>query len=91
MNGFRGGSAWKRAFIFSAPPCGISRIPTIMPVGRQLFSEFEPGPQNFVFILASLFCLFVASSIGQEPIRVKVRLVNVAFSARDSRGALVQN
>ena len=26
---------------------------------------------------------------GQEPIRVNVKLVNVAFSARDSRGALV--
>jgi Ca-activated chloride channel family protein len=62
-----------------------------MPVGRQLFSEIEPGAKNCVFILASLFCLFVASSIGQETLRVKVRLVNVAFSARDSRGALVQN
>src|SRR5262249_48653781 len=26
-----------------------------------------------------------------EPIRVNVRLVNVAFSARDSRGALLEN
>ena len=59
--------------------------------GRQLFSEIQPGAKNCFAILALLFCLFVASSIGQEPIRVKVRLVNVAFSARDSRGALVQN
>ncbi len=28
---------------------------------------------------------------GEEPIRVHVKLVNVAFSARDSRGALVNN
>src|SRR5580704_3243150 len=28
---------------------------------------------------------------GQEPIHVNVRLVNVAFSARDSHGALVEN
>jgi Ca-activated chloride channel family protein len=37
--------------------------------------------------------LFVATGIclSQEPIRVKVKLVNVAFSARDSRGALIEN
>ena len=28
---------------------------------------------------------------GQEPIRVNVRLVNVAFSVRDEHGALVNN
>jgi hypothetical protein len=28
---------------------------------------------------------------GQEPIRVKVNLVNVAFVARDARGALLDN
>jgi Ca-activated chloride channel family protein len=41
-----------------------------------------------------IFCLlFVATGIclSQEPIRVKVKLVNVAFSARDSRGALIEN
>src|SRR5262249_33852650 len=62
-----------------------------MSVGRQPFSEFQPGPKNCGFILAPLFCLFVASCIGQEPIRIKVRLLNVACSARDSRGALLQN
>jgi len=31
------------------------------------------------------------TATGQEPIRVKVNLVNVAFSARDERGALVDN
>jgi Ca-activated chloride channel family protein len=30
-------------------------------------------------------------SFGQQPIQVAVNLVNVAFSARDSRGALVEN
>ena len=30
-------------------------------------------------------------ALAQEPIRVKVNLVNVAFSARDERGALVDN
>jgi Ca-activated chloride channel family protein len=37
--------------------------------------------------------LFSATGIclSQEPIRVKVKLVNVAFSARDSRGALIEN
>jgi Ca-activated chloride channel family protein len=32
-----------------------------------------------------------ALSFGEEPIRVNVKLVNVAFSARDSRGALVNS
>ena len=61
-----------------------------MPIGCQPFSEFRPGPRNYVLILASLFCL-IGTGLGQEPIRVNVRLVNVAFSARDSRGALVEN
>ena len=30
-------------------------------------------------------------SFGQQPIQVAVNLVNVAFSARDGRGALVEN
>jgi Ca-activated chloride channel homolog len=38
-----------------------------------------------LFFLASGFCL------GEEPIRVNVKLVNVDFSARDSRGALVNS
>ena len=41
-----------------------------------------------------IFCvLFVAMGIclSQEQIRVNVKLVNVAFSARDSRGALIDN
>jgi Ca-activated chloride channel family protein len=32
-----------------------------------------------------------ALSFGEEPIRVNVKLVNVAFSARDARGALVNS
>src|SRR5262245_10159912 len=35
--------------------------------------------------------LAAVGSLSQEPIRVKVNLVNVSFSVRDSRGALVQN
>lgn len=35
--------------------------------------------------------LLAAASWGQQPIRVDVNLVNVAFTARDSRGALVEN
>jgi len=62
-----------------------------MPIRRQLFSEFRSSLPNCVLIFASFFCLFVASGLGQEPIRVHVKLVNVAFSARDSRGALVEN
>jgi len=38
-----------------------------------------------------LLTLGVALSHGQEPIRVKVNLVSVAFVARDANGALVNN
>ncbi len=43
--------------------------------------------------LAALGLLMFLSEIGrgQEPIRVKVNLVSVAFVARDARGALVDN
>ncbi len=40
---------------------------------------------------ALLLMLFVVVCFSQEPIRVKVNLVNVSFSVRDSRGALVDN
>jgi Ca-activated chloride channel family protein len=39
----------------------------------------------------ALLALAVAKGRGQEPIRVKVNLVSVAFVARDARGALVDN
>jgi len=35
--------------------------------------------------------LAAVGSFSQEPIRVKVNLVNVSFSVRDARGALVEN
>jgi Ca-activated chloride channel homolog len=37
------------------------------------------------------FLLAVVICCAQEPVRVKVNLVNVSFSVRDSRGALVEN
>jgi Ca-activated chloride channel family protein len=53
-----------------------------------------PGRRNhctcvvlLVVLLAVLGCL----ASGQEPIHVAVNLVNVAFSVRDARGALVDN
>jgi Ca-activated chloride channel homolog len=39
----------------------------------------------------ALLMLFAVVCFSQEPIRVKVNLVNVSFSVRDSRGALVDN
>jgi VWFA-related protein len=38
-----------------------------------------------------LLLLTKAIGLGEEPIRVNVKLVNVAFSARDSRGALANS
>jgi len=49
------------------------------------------------FVVAGLGLLMLTATIGitlirsQEPIRVKVNLVSVAFVARDERGALVDN
>jgi hypothetical protein len=42
-------------------------------------------------LLALGVTLGVSSGQGQEPIRVKVNLVSVAFVARDANGALVDN
>lgn len=42
-------------------------------------------------LMVAIFALVGSFSQAQEPIKVDVRLVNVAFSARDSLGALVDN
>ena len=39
----------------------------------------------------ALLTLLAVTSYSQEAVRVKVNLVNVSFSVRDSRGALVEN
>src|SRR5580704_2976922 len=44
-----------------------------------------------ILLLALGVTIGVTSGQGQEPIRVKVNLVSVAFVARDSNGALVDN
>jgi Ca-activated chloride channel family protein len=41
--------------------------------------------------LALLLTLLAVASYSQEAVRVKVNLVNVSFSVRDARGALVEN
>ena len=57
--------------------------------GIQMVLRFRRG----LLALASLglLTLGVAPSRSQEPIRVKVNLVSVAFVARDANGALVNN
>jgi Ca-activated chloride channel homolog len=42
-----------------------------------------------VFLLAVFSTSYIAPCFAEEPIKVDVKLVNVAFSARDSHGALV--
>jgi Ca-activated chloride channel family protein len=44
-----------------------------------------------ILLALSLTPLFASASRSQQPVRVDVNLVNVAFSARDSKGALVNN
>ncbi len=46
---------------------------------------------SIAVIAAALLTPCVALTRSQEPIRVKVNLVNVSFVARDARGALVDN
>ena len=41
--------------------------------------------------MLALFLMASAACFGEEPLRVNVKLVNVAFSARDSRGVLVNS
>jgi Ca-activated chloride channel homolog len=41
-------------------------------------------------VLAAMY-LFVPAARAQEPIKVRVDLVNVAFTARDAKGTLVEN
>ena len=45
-----------------------------------------------LYLLSSLLVILGCGlAYSQEPIHVAVNLVNVAFSVRDSRGALVEN
>jgi len=48
------------------------------------------GPRTYI-ITSLLVILGCGLAFAQEPIRVAVNLVNVAFSVRDARGALVEN
>ena len=47
--------------------------------------------RRLALLLVLLLTLLAVASYSQEPVRVKVNLVNVSFSVRDSRGALVEN
>jgi Ca-activated chloride channel family protein len=62
-----------------------------MPICGQPLSRFRRGRKLAVLLFACLCCSFVGSGLGQEPFRVNVRLVNVAFSARDAQGVLIDN
>ena len=46
---------------------------------------------RLALLLCAVSFLASATSLAQQPIRVDVNLVNVAFTARDARGALVNN
>jgi Ca-activated chloride channel homolog len=61
-----------------------------MSIRLSPFSPFRSRPKTYVLFLASLVCPLIYG-LRQEPIRVNVRLVNVAFSAHDSHGALVED
>jgi Ca-activated chloride channel family protein len=60
-----------------------------------MFRKIQMGLRNRRGLLAvlgvALLVLAVGVGRGQEPIRVKVNLVSVAFVARDANGALVNN
>ena len=56
---------------------------------KQMGFRFRRG--LFAALGVALLVLAVGVGRGQEPIRVKVNLVSVAFVARDANGALVNN
>ena len=56
---------------------------------KQMGFRFRRG--LFAALGVALLALAVGVGRGQEPIRVKVNLVSVAFVARDANGALVNN
>src|SRR5580765_7315831 len=62
-----------------------------MPILRPPFSQFRPSPKGCALLVASLFFRFARNALGQDALRVSVRLVNVPFSAPDAPGALVAN
>ena len=52
----------------------------------------SPKPSSHACLLVMLIAILGGgASFGQEPIHVAVNLVNVAFSVRDARGALLEN
>jgi Ca-activated chloride channel family protein len=54
--------------------------------------QSSPSGGACLYLLSSLLVILGCGPVfGQEPIHVAVNLVNVAFSARDARGALVEN
>ena len=63
---------------------------------REVANSFPLGLSNGLRYIAMrrpalLLTLLAAVGFSQEPVRVKVNLVSVSFSVRDSRGALVEN
>ncbi len=60
-----------------------------MPRKMQMGLRYRRG--LLAALLVALVALAVGVGRGQEPIRVKVNLVSVAFVARDANGALVNN
>ncbi len=50
-----------------------------------------PNLRIATFVLTAVLAAFPATSVAQQPIHVAVNLVNVAFTARDAHGALVDN
>jgi hypothetical protein len=65
-----------------------------MAVACSVFARVNQSSSGREFVRRLIFCLLFAVTgicLSQEPIRVKVKLVNVAFSARDSRGVLIEN
>jgi Ca-activated chloride channel family protein len=46
---------------------------------------------RMVLTVLAAMCLLVPAARTQEPIKVRVDLVNVAFTARDAKGTLVEN
>ena len=67
-------------------------IPVRSDMPQCIFGRLQKRKDGVVQHLALATLLLLATlGVGQEPMRVHVRLVNVAFSAYDSRGAPIEN
>src|SRR5262249_30988354 len=81
-----------RAIFTASPKCPCTKLELR---AYQLRISHRLAPHSGAIVIRllaiSLLALFVSAAASAQQIKVDVNLVSVAFSVRDSRGALVAN